>query len=356
MDQNPPDTKAEELSPATGYASAPVQGPCVDVIIAAWNREDTIERAAASALAEPQVHTVFVVDDGSTDKTSARATGADDGSGRLTVLRFLENRGPAAARNAALLAGGAPWLTILDGDDYFLPGRLSKLLGQAQGWDFVADDPLQIPEGRIGIDAPVPMLGRASFEPWQCDLKTYILGNIWSRGRDRKELAFFKPLIRRAFIQTHNLCYDETMRLGEDYSLYARALARGARFLVVQPAGYVAVERPASLSGQHSKQDLERMRDSNLHLAALPQVSPAERRAIGKHYRSLDARVQWLEAIEAVKDRNLPRFLRAWLRSPKAARFVSARLFEQLLLRTSKWIRTLTRGRPAALSGRTFLN
>jgi len=45
----------------------------VDVIIAAWNREDTIGRAVASALAEPEVLSVVVVDDGSKDETAKRA-------------------------------------------------------------------------------------------------------------------------------------------------------------------------------------------------------------------------------------------------------------------------------------------
>ena len=34
--------------------------------------------------------------------------------------------------------------------------------------------------------------------------------------------------MRRAFLERHGLAYDETMRLGEDYDLYARALSLDA--------------------------------------------------------------------------------------------------------------------------------
>ncbi len=329
--------------PSTQSAPAPVR--CVDVVIAAWNREDTIGRAVASALAEPEVQSVLAVDDGSTDKTAESAKAADDGSNRLAVLRFAVNRGPSAARNAALAECAAPWITILDGDDYLLPGRFSRMLALAQEWDFIADDILQVGEDRVDIDTPHPMLAASgAFEPWKCGLETFVLGNITRAGRNRKELGFFKPLMRRAFLDRHCLRYDETLRLGEDYALYAKALAAGARFRVVPAHGYVSVMRQGSLSGNHSKQDLERLRDSDLALGALPQLQAAERAAIKEHYRSVDARAQWLEVIEAVKARSAGRIFAAYSRSPAVARFISARLAEQLFARTAKRLKVLARG------------
>ena len=69
------------------------------VIIAAKNASDTIDIAIRSALAEPEVGEVVVIDDGSTDTTSDVAHAADDGTGRLRVVRFDVNRGPSAASN-----------------------------------------------------------------------------------------------------------------------------------------------------------------------------------------------------------------------------------------------------------------
>ncbi len=307
---------------------------CVGVIVAAWNREETIGRAVRSILADRAVRSVIVVDDASTDGTLEEARRACDGSGRLILLGLDRNRGPAAARNAGLAICDAKWVAIVDADDYLAPDRISHLLALADGWDFVADDLLQIDAGRIGIDDPEPMLSRDPFEPWACSLETFVRGNISVPGRHRKELGFFKPLIRRAFLEQHGLRYDENLRLGEDYAFYARALAHGARFLVAPACGYVSVNRNDSLSARHSKQDLEKLRDSDLELLGHEGVSRHERGAILKHYHSIDARIQWLNVIDAVKGRSIPRFLGAAFRSRQAALFVSARLREQLVIRS----------------------
>lgn len=93
----------------------------VCIIIAAKNAADTITIAIASALAEPEAAEVVVIDDGSTDDTATVARAADDGTGRLNVVRFEENRGPAAARNHAISISQSPLLGVLDADDFFFP-------------------------------------------------------------------------------------------------------------------------------------------------------------------------------------------------------------------------------------------
>src|ERR1700749_3435834 len=115
----------------------------VDVLIAAWNRSDTIARAILSGLEHPEVRTVIVVDDGSTDDTAEVAARVAADSGRVAVCSLPVNRGPSAARNRAIEMSSAQWISILDGDDYFLPGRIARMLSLAQDYDLVADDILQ---------------------------------------------------------------------------------------------------------------------------------------------------------------------------------------------------------------------
>ena len=143
-------------------------------------------------------------------------------------------------------------------------------------------------------------------------------------------------MIRRSFLDRHGLRYDEGLRLGEDYALYARALASGARFRLVQAAGYVSVMRADSLSARHSKQDLERLRDSDCELMAITTLTLRERRALNAHYLSVDCRVQWLTVIEAFKSRHLVEFLTPFLRSPTVALYVATRLLEELCRRAKK--------------------
>jgi succinoglycan biosynthesis protein ExoU len=312
----------------------------VDVIIAAWNRSDTIERAMLSVLAEPEVRHVIVVDDGSSDDTADRARRCGARDDRVIAERLPSNLGPAAARNLALEISTAPWVAILDGDDFFLPGRIRRLLAKADEWDFIADDILQIREDRVGKEAPTSILSDRHFEPRRLDLEQFVLGNIGRHGVLRKEMGFLKPLIRRSFLDLHHLRYNDALRLGEDYALYARALALRARFLVVPAEGYVSVLRRDSISARHDKRDLERFRDSDLELTAHQSLTPRERRALKRHYSSVDCRVQWLAVIEAVKCREYAQLIAAFSRSPRVSLFLMMHLFQELSRRLAKAIRT----------------
>jgi succinoglycan biosynthesis protein ExoU len=306
------------------------ENACVDVIIAARDRSDTIERAVKSALSQSNVRAVIVIDDGSVDGTAAVASHCDLNDNRLIVRSLPVSRGPSAARNTALDISTAPWICVLDGDDYLLPGRIAKLLMEAADWDFVADDLFQVHEQRIGYEAPVPVLFDGPFEPRSLNLEEFVRGNIRPHGVHRRELGFLKPLVRRAFIDRRRLRYDDALRLGEDYALYARALALGARFRVVPAAGYVSVVRSDSLSAKHNRQDLERLRDSDTALLAWPHLTAVERRALREHRTSVECRVQWLVVIEAVKSRNYSRFLSAFLRSMKVSFYLVQRLLEEI--------------------------
>ena len=62
----------------------------------------SIGEAVASALMQPDVAQVLVVDDASADATTNAALAADDDTRRLEIIRLNSNEGPAAARNMAL--------------------------------------------------------------------------------------------------------------------------------------------------------------------------------------------------------------------------------------------------------------
>ncbi|MBV9754873.1 MAG: glycosyltransferase family 2 protein [Hyphomicrobiales bacterium] len=307
----------------------------VDILVAAWNRSDSIERAINSALGEAEVRQVIVVDDASTDDTFSRARRAGNGSQRVVVHRLAKNVGPAAARNQALELSTAPFVAVLDGDDFLQPGRIGKLLEHATDFDFVADDILQA--NGTGVMRSV-MFGR-DFEPWRLDFSAFVEGNSAGRGRSRTELGYFKPLMRRSFLDEHRLRYDERLRLGEDYALYARALALGARFLVTPALGYVSRLRPDSLSARHNKRDLEKLRDIDNELTIIEGLSDRDRRALRNHYRSVDGRVQWLGVIDAFKQGDPKAFLSPFARSPQVSFFLARKLLEEMVHRSGKWLR-----------------
>lgn len=307
--------------------------PCIAIIIAAYNAEATIARAVHSALAEPEVAEVIVVDDASRDDTAKCATAADDGSGRLHVLTQLENAGPSAARNRAIGESSAPWIAILDADDFLLPGRMRGLLSYAQEADFVADDIWQVPEdGAEGSRRK--LLGDALKDPRRVSFSDFVLSNLTHKGHLREELGFIKPLMRRSFLTSHNIRYLEHMRLGEDYELYARALAHGARLLLVPAQGYVSVTRKNSLSAKHSERDLLHLRDCDNGLLKIPSLSKKDRAALRQHYLNIDCRLQWRLLITAVKQRNVAAALRTFMRPYPVPLHNMQMLMEQAYLRT----------------------
>lgn len=309
----------------------------VDVIVAAFECAATIERAVLSALAEPQVRRVFVVDDASRDETAARATTLAERDPRVVFRRLSINSGPSAARNLGFSLGAAPWVAPLDGDDYFRPGRMARLLQAADGFDFVADDIIQIDDvAPDGLASSRNLMGLR--RRTRLDFAAFVAGNVKSRAR-RSELGFLKPLMRRSFLDRHGLHYANELRLGEDYALYAQALALGARFLVLPASGYVAIVRENSLSGVHSRRDLERLRDFDGRLAAAFDLRPAERRALRRHMLSIDARVRWLAVIDGFKARNLRAFFAPFAAPPQIVGFLMRQLFAEGMRRAVRMAR-----------------
>jgi succinoglycan biosynthesis protein ExoU len=300
-------------------------GAQIAVVIAAYNAEATLDRAVASALAQPETSEVCIVDDCSKDGTVQLAAACGIRDTRVRLLRSEVNSGPGAARNAAIAVTTAPWIAILDADDYLLPGRFSKMLAAAGDADFVADELTRTTE-----DA-TPATPSASPTWSTLDFEHFVLGNLGAL-KGPLDLGFLKPVFRRAFVEAHQLRYRPELRLGEDYEIYARALALGARFVVGGAAGYVSVERPGSLSKDHSEDDLLRLRDCDDGLRALKPYSRAEMRALDRHWSSVDCRLQWRRLISAVKTRSLGAAISTF-HTPDAALYLSARLGEQMWLR-----------------------
>lgn len=276
----------------------------VCVIIPAHNAARTIQRAVRAALEQPEAAEVVVVDDGSTDRTGDLALAVDDGAGRLKVLRNEVAGGPSGARARAIAESASPWFCPLDADDFFLPGRLGKLLAQADGCDFIADDLLCVVDGRED-ETPGRLIGDSMTYPSDLSFTGFVQANLSRPGMPRKELGFLKPLMRRAFLEANAIAYDPTLRLGEDFILYATALAKGARFKVVAPCGYVAVQRADSLSSNHRISDLRALLAASQTLEDIPTLSATERAAARAHRLHVAGKLQHREFLQAKKEGGL---------------------------------------------------
>lgn len=98
--------------------------PRVSVIIPTYNRRALVPHAIRSVLAQTlPVEEILVVDDGSTDGT-AEALQREFGA-RLTFVR-QENAGVSAARNRGLAMAQGEFLSLIDSDDVWLPGKTMR--------------------------------------------------------------------------------------------------------------------------------------------------------------------------------------------------------------------------------------
>jgi succinoglycan biosynthesis protein ExoU len=259
--------------------------PQVSVVIAARNAAGTIARAVRSALREPEVAEVVVVDDASSDRTGAAASAADDGSGRVSVIRLDVNRGPSAARNLAIDRSSAPFIAILDADDCYLQGRFRNIFS-TNGWDLAADNVMFVEEG---AEAHISEKSALSFDgrPSWLGLEEFVDGNISRRDTHRGELGFLKPVVSRGFIDSHGLRYNENLRLGEDYEFYARAMIYGARFRITSTCGYLATVRPHSLSVNHRTGDLRQLAQADRALLRMHNLPETVVAALKRHERQV---------------------------------------------------------------------
>ncbi|HEU5083324.1 MAG TPA: glycosyltransferase [Acidimicrobiales bacterium] len=110
-----------------------------------------VERLAGQTLA-PHRFEVVVVDNGSRDGTWEVLQRLVSGSTlRIAARRLPTNRGPAAARNAAVASSRAPLLAFTDDDCLPEPGWLEALVSSADGADIV--------QGRTEPDRTQPRAG-----------------------------------------------------------------------------------------------------------------------------------------------------------------------------------------------------
>ena len=130
---------------AAGAADAqPAPLPAVDVVVAARDEQAVIGRLVERMAAlryPPQQLRLWVVDDGSSDRTPQLLAELQGRHGFLQVLRREADAGggKSGALNLALAQLRAPWMLVLDADADLQPDTLERLipLAEAGGWGAV---------------------------------------------------------------------------------------------------------------------------------------------------------------------------------------------------------------------------
>src|SRR2546421_60897 len=105
--------------------------PRVSVIVPAYNAQETLARTLDALIAQTYPNwEAVVVDDGSTDRTSALAQEYAERDERIRPVVGLK-AGVSVARNSGVSRARAEWLLFLDADDLISGDYLQKMMAVA---------------------------------------------------------------------------------------------------------------------------------------------------------------------------------------------------------------------------------
>ncbi len=259
------DSQTPHASPAPPDAP---DGPRLTIVTSTWNRRALLERNFTSLMAQTRTDRIdwLVVDDGSTDDTSGfiRRVAAD---APFPVRLIVQpHGGKHRALNRAVPEVTAPWMLVLDSDDWLLPDGLAHAFDEI---DARHDDP-----ATAAIVSPRVFAGRVP--PHYPDDLAPMNYASWRTHYFKSD---FSMLVRTGVMRAWPFpVFDGELFVAES-AVYARAFAR-----VSAPAGEPAKESPGGETDSRSGTS-GGIRLSNTH------VIGAEYQKTGLSAKSRDNRV-----------------------------------------------------------------
>lgn len=180
----------------------------VDVIIPTYNGLPYLKQTVDSVLTQTHKNLeLYIVDDGSTDKTEAYVKSLRDK--RVHYIK-KKNGGQSTARNLGIKQSNSPFVALLDSDDVWYPTKLEKQVE------------LMLNNENVGL-----VYGHH----YMIDEEDVIHGNlrIWKRGRIFEDLcggnfiagSASMVLIRRSVFEDVGLFHEDFL-IGEDWEMWLR--------------------------------------------------------------------------------------------------------------------------------------
>lgn len=189
----------------------------------AHNRAKVIGRAIDSVLAQDfSDFELIVVDDGSSDNTVDIARSYADP--RIQIIRFEQNRGGNAARNAGIRRARAPLIAFLDSDDEYLPVKLSGIVEFFDAHldvDVLVDSFVKLAPGFRG-PRRINRINRTITDP-EVFRRGLFNRNLW---KATSAISARKPALNRVGL------FDESLRRLQDFDLLVRLSATSSCYAI----------------------------------------------------------------------------------------------------------------------------
>ena len=281
--------------------SGPQRRPLISVIMANYRGAGHIAAALTSVLSQSLVDMeVIVSDDASPDESVEIVRRVMATDRRVSLIESTQNRGPAAARNAALHVARGEWIAIVDSDDLVHPQRFERLLATARDLDAdaIADDLLFFSD--TPSDAKTLLGNHANKAPLLVSPEHFVR----SAMSDLPSLGYLKPLFRRSALG--RITYDESVRIGEDYDFVLRFLLQGNRFYVVPEPLYLYRRHDGSVSHRLSEADVEAMiANHEAFVQSHGPFAPTMAAMLKRRLESLRGSLAFARLVAAAKKRDL---------------------------------------------------
>jgi succinoglycan biosynthesis protein ExoO len=286
----------------------------VTVIIPAYKVGDTLAMAAQSVLQQTERDLeLIIVDDASPDNTFEVASMIANGDSRVRIIRQAVNGGKPRALNTATSQARGRWIAVLDGDDWYAPNRLERLLdaAEAAGVDMVTDN-------QIFFDLKANKCVGTAFPqgigPRRFDLDAFMRE---SDPTARFDYGMLKQIYRADFIREHKVEYYEPARTGEDfYGLLCFFVAGGIGLVLDEPLYYYV--QPFGMLSREWAQDGRRpynyellVKINNHFVNELRgKLSPANLRLLEKRGRGLEAMMYFHQIRECLHMKDISGIMR----------------------------------------------
>ena len=283
--------------------------PLISVLIASYNSEIYIADAIRSLLCQTMPDfEVIIIDDASTDSSRDIIDDFTAKDNRIKYKLLSQNSGPSVARNVALDMARGRWIAIMDSDDLLHPRRFEYLMAEAEkiSAELIADDLIVFDDA---MKTAVTNLFSV-IKPFNVNTTEFILN-------EEIDYGYLKPLIKRSFLEKHNLQYKPELRNSEDFDLILRILLKGATYTVLPFPGYFYRKHDESISFYRSAEQLQRILDANREISKeLSSTDNPVKPALDKHYCLILKELEFGLLVEAIKKQRILAMLKLAITRP----------------------------------------
>lgn len=186
---------------------------CVSIIVPVYNSEKYIARCVDSILAQTyQEFELLLIDDGSKDNSVVLCDQYASADDRVRVIH-KENSGVAATRNVGIQEARGDYISFVDSDDYIKPDMLEKLVKKATAYksDIVMCNYFIDSAGKI-------TMAQMKYNEVYDGVDSVKKGLLYFYYTDYHVglYSLCNKLIKKSIYHTNNICFDSSLKRGED--------------------------------------------------------------------------------------------------------------------------------------------